>query len=178
LVAVSLGCAPSQSFRPALAPGVGNQQELGLALSTVEPRPYVAEPARRLAQAWWTQRLGRRWAFSTLVGFDASAVLAGVAFRFDALRTRWFVAAAEVDAGFLWGGLSLPLAARIANVGGVYCAPRLGNWGSELTGSVPCGLEARLMDGLVARAELQLGWADFEHYNRRLHWGVAFAHQW
>jgi hypothetical protein len=178
LVTCALGCAPSQSFRPAVSPGGSNQHELGLAVSTVGARPYVVEPARRLAQAWWTERLGRRWWLSTIVGFDTEAVLGGVAFRLDVLRTRWLVAAAEAEAGFLWAGVAAPVGVRIAELGALYCTPRLGNWGPALTPFLPCGAEAKLMEGLVLRAELQLSWADFEYYNRRVHWGLGVAHQW
>jgi hypothetical protein len=59
-----------------------------------------------------------------------------------------------------------------------YCSPRIGNWGASLTGFSPCGISADLYRGLELRAEVQLGWAGFEYYERRLHLGLGVAQQW
>ena len=175
---MAFSCAPSQSFRPAGAPGLGREHELGLAVSSVRPRPYVTEPTREVGQAWWATRLGGPWSLATLVAFDASALAAGAALRIDALHTRKFTLSAEAEGGFGWGAVSLPVALRVWKDVGAYCSPRIGNWGAVLTPFLPCGVQGELLDGLLLRGELQLSWAEFEAYNRRAHWGVAVAHQW
>src|SRR5690348_1961450 len=83
------GCAPSQGFRPAAAISPGRTQEFGLALSSIEPRPYVNEKTQRLGQAWWTVQLRERWALSTIAAFDTSSAAGGAALRWDGLRSRW-----------------------------------------------------------------------------------------
>lgn len=175
---VASACAPSQSFRPAGALTEGRQQELGLAVSSVRPRPYVTEPARELGQAWWSTRLRGPWSFATLVAFDASALAGGVALRLDVVRAPHVTLSAEVEGGFAWAALSVPMAVRVWNDVGVYCSPRLGNWGPDLTAFVPCGVHGELLRGVIVRGEVQLSWADFEYYNRRAHWGLGVAHQW
>lgn len=177
LWAAATGCAPAQSFRPAAALPPARHAELGLAVASVGPRPYVAERARPLAQGWYTRRTGERWESSLLVAFDQAALLAGGALRYQPWRGP-FTVAAELEAGFAWAALSLPLAWHPSEPLGLYCSPRLGNWGPELTGFVPCGASVQLGGGVVLRGELQLSWADFAHYNRRLHAGVGIAHQW
>lgn len=175
---MTTACAPSQGFRPAGAPGTGRAHELGLAISSVRPRPYVIEPAREVGQVWWAARLRQPWSITTLLAFDVSALAAGAALRFDALHTRALTLSAEAEGGFAWGAVSLPVALRVWNETGIYCSPRLGNWGALLTPFLPCGVQGELAQGLMLRGELQLSWADFEAYNRRAHWGVAVAHQW
>jgi hypothetical protein len=152
--------------------------ELGVAVSDVGARPYVNERASQLGQAWGTTRLGERWSGSVLFGFDRSALLLGGALRYDAVRTRPFVAAVETELGLSWAAFSLPLGVRVADRFVAYCSPRIGNWGASLTGFIPCGLSADVYQGLVLRAEAQLSWARFEYYERRLHLGLGIAQQW
>lgn len=171
------GCAPAQSFRPASALTADRQAEVGVALASVGSRPYVEERARPMAQGWWSSRLGRRWQSSVLLGFDQSALLAGGALRFLAAQGR-FWAAAEVEAGFAWAAVSLPVAVELWQPLGLYCSPRVGNWGVELSGFVPCGASIELGSGLVVRVELQLSWAGFAYYNRREHVGLGLIQQW
>lgn len=171
-------CAPSQGFRPAGSPGPRREHELGLAVSSVRPRPYVIEAASEVGQAWWATRLREPWSITTLLAFDASALAAGAALRFDVVSTRALSLSAEAEGGFAWGAVSLPFALRVWEEAGVYCSPRFGNWGARLTPFLPCGVQGELARGVVLRGELQLSWADFEAYNRRAHWGLAVAHQW
>jgi hypothetical protein len=130
-----------------------------------------------MAQGWWSTRVGRRWQSSVLLGFDQSALLAGGALRFLLVQDRLW-AAAEVEAGFAWAAVSLPLALELWQPVDVYCSPRLGNWGAELSGFLPCGASIDVSDGLVLRGELQLSWADFAYYNRRVHVGLGLVQQW
>jgi hypothetical protein len=175
---MAFACAPSQSFRPAGAPGLDREHEIGIAFSSVQPRPYVTESAEEIGQGWWATRLAEPWSFATVLAFDASALAVGAALRLDAVSTRIFTLAVEVEGGFAWGAVSLPVAVRVWDDVGAYCSPRFGNWGSDLTPFLPCGVQAELVDGVLLRGELQLSWADFEAYNRRAHWGLAVALQW
>jgi hypothetical protein len=178
LVPLSVACAPSQSFRPAGVLPTDRMHEVGLAVSSVGPRPYVDERARPVAEAWGDTRLGEHWISTALLGFDESALFAGGALRFDALRMRHFAASAEAELGFAWAAVSLPLALRFTDRFVAYCSPRLGNWGTHLTGFVPCGLSADIYDGLGVRGEVQFSWENFEYYNRRVHWGLAVTQEW
>jgi hypothetical protein len=173
---LGVACAPAQSFRPAGALPNDGQGEVGVGFSRVGPRPYVAEGARPMAQGWWSTRWGETWLSSVLFGFDQSAVLGGWALRKDIVQSR-FSASAEAELGVLWGALSLPVSLRFDRVQ-PYCAPRIGTWGPDLTGFLPCGLSLGPWQGFALRGELELSWADFAYYNRRLHLGIAVAQQW
>jgi len=177
LCAFGVACAPAQSFRPAGALPPGRQGEVGVAFSRVGPRPYVAEAARPLGQAWWSTKWGERWLSSVLIGFDQSALLGGWALRRDILQGR-FTGAVEAEIGLAWAAVSLPVSFAWSDHFASYCAPRLGNWGPQLSGFLPCGLSAEPWDGFSVRGELQLSWADFQYYNRRVHLGFALAQQW
>ena len=156
----------------------GRSHELGIAISSIEPRPYVQEPAQRLGQAWWMQRLNERWLFTTLVAFDTSAVLGGTALRWDAFPGGRLAVSPELELGLFWAAASVPMTLRLWQGTGIYTSPRLGNWGAEVTPFIPVGVTSELFLGLVLRAEAQLSWANFQYYNRRVHWGFAVAHQW
>ena len=47
-----------------------------------------------------------------------------------------------------------------------------------MTPFLPLGVSAQILETLSLRAEGQVSWADFKYYNRRVHWGLAVAHQW
>lgn len=173
-----VACAPSQGFRPAGMLDAERPRELGLAVSSVEARPYVEETAQYVGQAWWTLRLDERWALTTLAAFDSSAAAAGAALRFDIASGQRAALAAEVEGGWAWGAVAVPATLRLWRGSALYTAPRLGTWGSDITPFVPLGISLSLARSLAVRAEAQLSWADFRYYNRRLHWGFAIAHEW
>jgi hypothetical protein len=175
---LALACAPSQSFRPASLSGNANDRELGLAFSSVEPRPYVAEPTQRIGQGWWTTQLGERWSLSAVGAFDTSSVLGGAALRWSVARSRHVALAMELELGLFYAGFSVPASLGLWPGGALYCSPRLGNWGPDLTPFLPCGLSVDVSRGLSLRAEGQVSWAEFQYYNRRVHWGFAVAHRW
>lgn len=173
------GCSPSQGFRPAAAITTpGRTQEFGLALSSIEPRPYVNEKTQRMGQAWWTVQLRERWAISTIAAFDTSSALGGAALRWDGLRSHWVNASGELELGLFWAAASLPASLRLWPGAQLYTAPRIGNWGSALTPFLPLGLSAEIAGATFLRAEAQVSWSNFQYYNRRVHWGLAVAHQW
>lgn len=149
---------------------------MGVAFSRVGRRAYVSEAARPMAQGWWSTRWGETWLSSVLFGFDQSAVLGGWALRKDLVQSR-LSASAEAELGVLWGALSVPVSLRFDRVE-PYCAPRIGTWGPDLTGFLPCGLSLGPWQGFSLRGEAELSWADFAYYNRRLHLGIAVAQQW
>jgi len=179
LGAGELGCAPSQSFRPASPVGAEPAHEVGLALSNVEARPYVAESTQRIGQGWWTTTLNDRWSLSAVAAFDTSALLGGAALRLSVARSRRVALAAELELGLFYAGVSVPAALRLWPPGSaLYCAPRLGNWGPDITLFLPCGVSLAVSRAFSIRAEGQVSWAEFQYYNRRVHWGIAVAHQW
>lgn len=171
-------CAPSQGFRPAGMLDAARPRELGVALSSVGPRPYVEETAQYVGQAWWALRLDERWELTTLAAFDSSAAAAGAALRCEIASGQRAVLAAEVEAGVAWAAVGVPATLRLWRGSAVYTAPRLGTWGSDITPFVPLGVSAQIARSIAVRAEAELSWADFRYYNRRFHWGFAIAHQW
>ena len=177
LPAVALACGPSQAFRPAGFPSDGRDTEIGLAVSSIEPRPYVNEATQRVGQAWWSVKLDERWAVSTIVGFDTSSLLGGAALRYNLVNSDWLALAGEAEVGLAWAGISLPVSLRVWRLA-LYSTPRLSNWGPNVTPFIPVGLSVKIADALIVRGEAQLSWADFQYYNRRLHWGLALAHEW
>lgn len=172
------GCGPSQSFRPPHLAGSQPQRELGLGVSHVGARPYVAESGQTLSQAWWAEPLAERWSLSALLAFDTGAALGGVALRWDALRSSGLAVSTEVELGLFWASASFPVAVRLWDGARLYSAPRLGSWGARPTFFAPLGVDADLFDGLSLRGEVQLSWADFAHYNRRLHSGIGIGYRW
>ncbi|HKO94661.1 MAG TPA: hypothetical protein VJU61_26080, partial [Polyangiaceae bacterium] len=84
----------------------------------------------------------------------------------------------ELELGLFWAGASVPVTLQLWRGTGIYTSPRISNWGAEVTPFIPVGLTSELFGGLVLRAEAELSWANFQYYNRRLHWGFAVAHQW
>jgi hypothetical protein len=178
VLALLTACAPSQSFRPAGSVREGRRYELGVALSNVRPRPYVNETTQSVGQAWWTLMLREPWSMTVIAGFDSSSALAGAALRLDALRTRYVKISPEAELGFAWGALGLPVSLEPYRGVVIYTAPRIGNWGDEVTPFIPLGLGGELFGGFVLRAEVQVSWAEFQYYNRRVHWGFAAAQQW
>lgn len=173
-----MACAPSQSFRPAGALLDDRSQEFGLALSSVEPRPYVNESTQRVGQLWWTTRLEGQWSLSALAAVETDAAVGGAALRWDALRSKHVDVAGELELGLFWASAAVLGSLELWHGTAVYCSPRVGNWGPDVTPFIPVGLTSEIFDSMVLRAEAQLSWADFEGYNRRLHWGLALAHQW
>ena len=178
LALLSQACSPSQSFRPGGGLVSGRSNEIGIALSSIEPRPYVEEPTQRLGQVWWMHALDERWLFTTLLAFDTSAVLGGTALRWDALPGSRLAVSPELELGLFWAAASVPVTLHLWQGTGIYTSPRIGNWGAEVTPFIPVGVTSELFGGFVLRAEAELSWANFQYYNRRLHWGFAVAQQW
>jgi hypothetical protein len=173
-----MACAPSQGFRPAGALDYGRDDEVGLALSRVGSRPYINETPQYVGQAWWATRLDARWALTALASFDETSAAGGAALRFDIASGRWAALAAEAEGGLFWAAVSVPVTFRVGRRLGLYSAPRLGTYGPELTPFLPLGVFAEIIESWSLRAEGQVSWADFQYYNRRVHWGMAAAHDW
>jgi hypothetical protein len=179
LLAAMIACSPSQGFRPAGTLDYGRDDELGLAVSRIGARPYVNETTQYAGQAWWSTRLDERWDLTALGAFDEGSAAGGAALRYDIATGRWAALAAEAEVGLFWVALSVPMTFRVLPRRLVlYSAPRLGTWGPELTPFIPLGVSAQILETLSLRAEGQVSWADFQYYNRRVHWGLAVAHQW
>ena len=178
ILGAALSCAPPAHLRPPSAPEQGHTDEVGIAVVGVSSRPFVDEKASRSTQMWYTRELDRRWILSFISAYGDGALLAGSALRFEAVSSNTFSTGAEVEAGFLWGAVSVPIDLHLHDRIHLYAAPKLGNWGAELTPFVPVGLNTRLSGGLYLRVELQMSWADFDYYNRRTHAAAALTYDW
>ncbi|MEZ4222796.1 MAG: hypothetical protein R3B13_17780 [Polyangiaceae bacterium] len=171
-------CGPIASFRPASGLMPERRLEVGAGIAGVTPRPYVDEPSASAGQLWLSGELDdHRVALSAITPFDDDAIGVGGAMRINALRTDRVFAGVEGEVGYLWFGLSLPLAVRVVDQSHLYATPRLFNWGRDLAFGVPLGLSLRVYEGYVLRAEWQRSWQDFKYYNRRDHYGAALAVQ-
>jgi hypothetical protein len=169
-------CAPAANLRSAQGLLPNQRYEVGAGVARVSSRPYVDEPSTVSGQLWFSGKITDAFLFSTIGAFDDEAALGGIAVRWQPLRLDRVAAGIELEGGVLWLGGSLPLALRLVDQTWLYTAPRLANWGAELTPFVPLGLSVRIVAGLSVRVEAQLSWADFEYYNRRLHLALGVAY--
>jgi len=171
-----LACAPLATFRNPGAPApAGHQLEVGLGGVALGPRPYVDEPWRVLGQAWLSKNLSRRVALSTVVAADQEAVAVGGALLWRFVHEPRWVLGAEIEAGWLWAALAVPVAVRMFGNTWLYAAPRFGNVGHRPTVGLPAGLSVGLGDTWSIRVEVQVSWTDLEPYNRRVHLGAALV---
>lgn len=170
-------CAPLASFRP--APGLleGRDVELGAGGVAVSPRPFVQEDWRGAGQLWGSLAVTDWLMVSGILVADDQAVLGGGAARALLLRTDRFAGGVELELGWAWGALALPVAIRLFDESWLYASPRIGTLGDEITPGIPVGLSFRLHEGLFVRAEGQVSWARFSGFERRFHVGGAVAYQ-
>lgn len=174
-----LGCAPLASLRPAGGMAESHRSvEVGAGAVAFGPRPYVTETWQPVGQIWGTLGLSRWFELSAVGAFDEQAFAAGGALRWIPLRSNRVAAGAEVEVGFAWAALALPIAARLSDGFWLYSTPRLGSVGIHLTPGVPVGISADVADGLILRGEAQLSWEDFLAYERRFHLAGGIAYQW
>jgi hypothetical protein len=166
------------SLRPIGVLPEGRNQEVGAALAGVGPRPYVIENWQAVGQVWGTKRISRVIDVSAITAFDDSGLALGAAVKFAYVSGSRVWLGAEAEAGAVWAAIALPASLRIAGEFRVYTAPRLGNWGSNLTPGIPIGVNIPIYQGFVLRAEGQVSWADFKYYNRRVLAAGALVYQW
>ncbi|HEX2880590.1 MAG TPA: hypothetical protein VHO25_13750 [Polyangiaceae bacterium] len=178
VVIAASACAPPAGFRPASGLLEDRSYEVGLGVARVSPRPYVIEEAQNTGQLWFSTEWAPWLLVSGLAAFDDNGALGGGALRWQVLKHQRVATGLELEGGVLWLGTSIPLALRLIDQTWLYTAPRLSNWGAEITPFVPVGVSARVIDGLSVRVEGQLSWADWKYYNRRVHLGLACAYQW
>jgi hypothetical protein len=170
-------CAPLASFRPASGLVEGHTREVGAGAMAEGPRPFVDEPVRAVAQVWFSGRATDKLTLTGIGAFDLSALALGGAARFDVARFDRFVASGEVEGGWAWGALDVPLALRLFDQTWLYTAPRLGNRGLMLAVDVPAGLSVRLYEGLMLRVEYRISWPELSYFERRQMLGAAAAFQ-
>lgn len=140
LIAATLaaaGCAPAASFRPPTGPMEDRSLELGGGGVAVSPRPYVQERWSGSGQLWATGPVADWLDLSAVVAFDDEAALGGGAAQARYVRTDRFAGAVELELGWAWGALALPVAVRLFDETWVYASPRLGTYGDEITPASP-----------------------------------------
>jgi hypothetical protein len=170
-------CSPIASFRPAAGFVPGNSLEFGLGAVTISRRPYVIEEPRAIGQFWVSSEQSPSRNLTILGAFDDQALSLGASLRLRFVRTHAFVAAADGELGYLFAGLSLPLAVRVVDEVWLYAGPRLGNWGVDPSFGAPIGASVLVYDGFQLRGEWQRSYQDFKVYNRRDHFGIAAGYQ-
>jgi hypothetical protein len=170
-------CAPLATLRPASGVPSAHHMELGAAAVRLGPRPYVDEEAEDTGQVWYTLEPSRHFALSALAAFDEQAAAGGLAARWNAIRSSRFAFGPEVEAGYAWGAGALSAALRTVGQNWIYAAPRLYNIGFEWTFGAPVGVSVDCTHGFVLRGEVQVSWADFVYYNRRIHLAAGLVYQ-
>jgi hypothetical protein len=174
----TFGCAPLGYLRP---PGEllasDRSFEVGAGAVRLGPRPYVIEEWHTTGQGWVTAAVSRSVELTALGAFDDSGAAAGAAVRWTPLHLRSFALGGEIDLGYAWGAVGLPIGVRPVQRLWIYSAPRLGNQGVRLTPVVPVGVSLRTVDALMLRGEASWSWADFQSYQRRLHLAAGLAYQ-
>jgi hypothetical protein len=155
-----------------------SRNDVGMGAVAIRPRRYSNEPTFFVAQVWGSRRVSQQLKVSGIAAFDADAVAGGAALAWLPLRSSRLTFGVEAELGYAWASLGVPFAAEIiTDRVTVYSAPRLGNWGSKWTPSLPLGMELAGPHGMAVRLEAQVNWADFQYYNRRLQVGLALAYQ-
>jgi len=155
----------------------GRGAELGAAGVVVSPRQQVEEPARAAGQLWAMTRAGGRFTLSAIGAFDDDALGLGVAARFDAIETDRFAGGVELELGYAWAALSLPVAVRMFGRSWAYSGPRLSTWGIQPLASLPAGASFHAGDGVFVRAEGQVLIQDFVWGQPRWTAGLGAAYQ-
>lgn len=176
-VLVCCACAPLGSLRPASAPAAGRGAEVGAGAAVVSPRELVEEPVRAAGQLWALTRAGGRFTLSAIGAFDDDAVALGVAARFDAIDTKRFAGGVELELGYAWAAVSLPVAVRMFGESWAYGAPRFGSWGTQPLLSLPAGVSLHAGDGVFLRAEGQALIQSFAWGQPRWAAGLGAAYQ-
>lgn len=174
---VLAACSPVSSFRPASGLMPGRSLEMGAGATVITPREYVIEDEENVGMVWASADASRVMNITGLLAFDEEAAAGGAAVRMTYLRAERFAGAFEVEGGFAWFGMSLPIAVRLFDQTHLYGAPRLGTWGDDAIFGATGGLSVRVVDGFLLRGEWQRSWQDFKYYDRRDHYGVAVAYQ-
>ena len=171
-------CAPVATFRPASGFIDGKTIELGLGAVTLSPRPYVDEQWAQTGQLWFSAKASRWLHLSAISAFDHSAVALGGAAKALLVHTDRFAGATEVELGYGWGALGIPLAARLVGQTWLYSTPRVGTFGIDPIFGIPVGVSAHVHEGAFLRLEYQTSWSNLKAYNQRNHYGAALAVQW
>ncbi len=161
------GCAPIAGLRPLSRPLRAGDTTLGIGAARVGPRPFVDEPSAAVAQAWATRALSGAARVSIITALDADAFAGGVALAVVPFQRAGASAGLELELGYAWAAVSVPLAARVTPDLWLYSGPRLGTWGTDALPSVPLGLDVRLSPRASALAEVGLSWQDFDPNARR-----------
>jgi hypothetical protein len=170
-------CGPIASFRPASGLMPDRHLEVGAGAARVTARPYVDEDPASAGQVWVSGDVGERLSLTAISAFDSDALGLGGAARVNMIRFDRFAAGSEVELGYAWAAVSLPLALRVVEQTWIYSGPRLGTWGLDRCFFIPLGVSVHVYEGFILRAEWQRSWQDFKYYNRRDHYGLAAAYQ-
>jgi hypothetical protein len=172
-------CAPLANMRPAgMLVERGRSAEVGAAVVELGPRPYVTETWQNTGQVWATWAASRRIEVTGIGFFDDKAAAGGGALRWTPIRAKPFFGAAEIEAGYAWGAVALPLSVELHERIWIYTAPRLGNMGAYAAPGIPAGVSIEPIDRIQVRGEIQFSWRQFDPFQRRTHIGVGVGYAW
>jgi hypothetical protein len=178
LAMLSAHCAPLGMLRPPVPFPEDRRNEIGLGGVVVSPRPYVEEPWTQAGQMWLTRQALPWLQLSAISAFDPRAMAFGLGARALWLRSSRLGAGCDVELGYGWGALGLPVAVRLFGQSWFYASPRVGNYGIEPIFGVPMGLSLNVQHGAFLRLEYQTSWVNLLSYQHRHHLGAALAVDW
>ena len=175
VIVVVAGCAPVGGLRPVPGVGAENGAEVGVGVVGQSPRPWVDEEWRGGVEMWGSGRLGGRIEMSTIVAIDAHGVAGGVALRWIAVERDRVALGVELQVGWLWAAVAVPVSLRMFGESRLYAAPRLGTFGARLTPALPVGVSLGLPSDTALRLEGQVSFPAFDPVERRFHLGAGVA---
>jgi len=178
MVALLMACAPAGSLRPPPSPAPGNTVELGSGVVAQVPRSWVDEPWRAAVQMWGGGHISDRVELATIVMLDDLGIASGIALRWLPVETDRLTAGLELQVGWLWIAVAVPVSARLFGQTRLYTAPRIGTFGAEWTPALPLGVSLGFPRNVDLRLEGQVSWPGFHASGRRAHLSAAAAHQW
>ena len=183
-IAVLCACQPLASFRPASGIGANRDIELGFGAGALGGKPFAVQEKLSASGQLWVSSEAAEWLLlSGVVAIGETrrapqtAIAAGAAARLQAIELDRFSLGAELELGWLWGALLVPMAVRLFDETWIYAAPRFGSFGDEIAAGFLCGVSLHLHDGVFLRAETQWTWPQLDPFERRMYAGGALAVQ-
>ena len=182
--AVLGACQPLASFRPASGIGADRDVEVGFGAGALGSKPFAVQGKLSGSGQLWISSEAADWLLLTGVlaigetrRAPQTAVAAGAAARVQAVELDRFALGAELELGWLWGALLVPMALRLFDETWLYAAPRFGSFGDELSAGFLAGISLHLHGGVFLRAETQWTWPRLDPFERRIYAGGALAVQ-
>ncbi len=97
--------------------------------------------------------------------------------RFRFVDDDRFALALDVEAGWLWAAIAVPVAVRTFGESWVYTAPFVGLWGPHVAVGAPLGFSLHVGQGVFLRAEGGVTYPELDPTQRRFHLATGVAYE-